>query len=103
MSSSPLLEHATAPAACVRTNGGARLDLSETAGFLVADARGRVVGRVEGRMDGRSPETPDALAVRSSILRWRRRLVPADAIEAIDERTRVIGLRIERSAIAAFE
>ena len=102
MSSSPLLEHATAPAARVGTNGGARLDLSETAGFLVADARGRVVGRVEGRMDGRSPQTPDALSVRVSILRWRRRLVPADAIEAIDDRTRVIGLRLERSAIRAL-
>lgn len=51
-----------------------RFDLDGTTGFLVADARGR----------------------------WRRRLVPADAIEAIDERMRVIGLRIERSAIRAF-
>ena len=71
-------------------------------GFLVADARGRVVGRVEGRMDGGSPEIPDALSVRFSLLGWRRRLVPADAIEAIDERTRVIGLRIERAAIKGF-
>jgi hypothetical protein len=102
MSRSPLPEHATAPAACVGTNGGVRLDLSGTAGFLVADVRGRVVGRVEGRMGGGSPEAPDVLSVRFSILRWRRRLVPADAIEAIDERTRVIGLRIERSAIWAF-
>jgi hypothetical protein len=88
--------------ACVEMNGGVRLDLSRTAGFLVADARGRVVGRVEGPMDGGSPKTPDALSVRFSILRSRRRLVPADAIEAIDERTRVIGLRIERSAIGTF-
>jgi hypothetical protein len=102
MSRSPLLEHATAPAACVGINGGVRPDLSGTAGFLVTDARGRVVGRVEGRIDGGSPETPDALSVRFSILRWRSRLVPVDAIEAIDERTRVIGLRLERSAISAF-
>jgi hypothetical protein len=79
-----------------------RVDLSGTAGFLVADARGRVVGQVEGPMYGASPEIPDALSVRSSLLRCRRRLVPADAIEAIDERTRVIGLRIERAAIRAF-
>jgi hypothetical protein len=102
MSRSPLLERRTAPAARVGTNGGVRLDPSGTAGFLVADARGRVVGRVEGRMAGGSPQTPDALSVRVGILRWRRRLVPADAIEVIDERTRVIGLRIERSAIGAF-
>jgi hypothetical protein len=76
--------------------------LNGTAGFLVADARGRVVGRVEGPMYAASPEIPEALTVRSSLLRRRRRLVPADAIEAIDEQTRVIGLRIERSAIKAF-
>ena len=76
--------------------------LNATTGFLVADARGRLVGQVEGTMYGESPEIPDALSVRSSLLRCRRRLVPADAIEAIDERTRVIGLRLERSAIRAF-
>jgi|SRR5581483_8984889 len=79
-----------------------RLDLKETAGFLVADARGRVVGRVEGPMYGSSAETPDALSVRFSRLRWRRRLVPATAIAAIDDRTKVIGLRIERDAIRVF-
>jgi hypothetical protein len=78
------------------------VDLEKTTGFLVADARGRVVGRVEGPMYGGSPQTPDALSVRSSVLGWRRTLVPAGAIEAIDDRTRVIGLRIERSAIRAF-
>jgi hypothetical protein len=76
--------------------------LDGTAGFLVADARGRVVGRVEGALYGASPESPEALSVRVSLLRRRRRLVPADAIEAIDERTRVIGLRLERSAVRAF-
>jgi hypothetical protein len=76
--------------------------LDGTAGFLVADARGRVVGRVEGALYGVSPEIPEALSVRVSLLRRRRRLVPADAIEAIDGRTRVIGLRLERSAISAF-
>jgi hypothetical protein len=75
--------------------------LDGTAGFLVADARGRVVGRVEASY-GASPEIPEPLSVRVSLLRRRRRLVPADAIEAIDERTRVIGLRLERSAISAF-
>ncbi len=79
-----------------------RVDLNGTTGFLVADSLGRVVGRVVGPMYGRSAHTPDALSVRFSLLGWRRRLVPADAIEAIDDRTRVIALRIERSAIKAF-
>jgi len=81
---------------------GAHVDLERTAGFLVADARGRMVGRVEGPMYGASERTPDALAVRISILRWRRLIVPCDAIAAIDDRTRVIGLRVERDAIRAF-
>ena len=53
------------------------LDLRRTAGFLVADARGRIVGRVECPMYGTSPETPDALSVRSGFLARRRRLAPA--------------------------
>jgi hypothetical protein len=72
------------------------------AGFLVADARGRVVGRVEGVLYGASPEILEALSARVSLLRRGCRFVPADAIEATDERTRVIGLRLERSAIGAF-
>jgi hypothetical protein len=78
------------------------VDLGWAAGFLVADARGRVVGRVEGSMSAGSSQTPETLPVRLSLLGRRRRLVPADAIETIDEGTRVIGLRIERSAIRAF-
>jgi len=78
------------------------LDLRQTTGFLVADARGRVVGRVECPMYGTSPETPDALSVRSGFLARRRRLVPAESIEQIDDGTRVIGLRIDRDAIHTF-
>jgi hypothetical protein len=77
------------------------LDLRETVGYVVADARGRIVGRVECPMFGSSPEIPDALAVRSGFLS-RRRLVPADTIEQIDGGTRVIGLRIERNSIRSF-
>ncbi|HEY3544413.1 MAG TPA: hypothetical protein VGK79_17890 [Gaiellaceae bacterium] len=90
------------PAASATTDARADLDLEGTAGFLVADARGRVVGRVEGPMYGSSGVTPDALSVRFSLLRWRRRLVPASAIAAIDDRTKVIGLDIDRDAIRAF-
>jgi len=78
------------------------LDLRRTAGFLVADARGRIVGRVECPMYGSSPEEPDALAVRSGFLARRRRLVPADSIEQIDDGSRVIGLRVERDTIRTF-
>jgi hypothetical protein len=76
--------------------------LDWTSGFLVADARGRVVGRVARSVQGGSPRTPEALPVRFSLFGRRRRLVPADAIETIDEGTKVVGLRIDRSAIRAF-
>ena len=75
------------------------VDLRRTAGFLVADARGRIVGRVECPMYGTSPEEPDALSVRSGWLARRRRLVPAESIEQIDSSSRVIGLRVERESI----
>ena len=78
------------------------IDLRGTAGFLVADARGRIVGRVECPMYGSSPEQPDALAVRSGFLSRRRRLVPVDSIEQIDGGSRVIGLRVERDSIRTF-
>jgi hypothetical protein len=78
------------------------MDLRGTAGFLVADARGRIVGRVECPMYGSSPERPDALSVRSGFLSRRRRLVPAESIELIDGGSKVIGLRVERESIRTF-
>ena len=78
------------------------IDLRATRGFLVADARGRFVGRVECPMYGSSPETPDALSVRSGFLSRRRRLVPAETIEQIDNGSKVIGLRVERNSIRTF-
>jgi hypothetical protein len=78
------------------------VNLDETRGFLVADARGRIVGKVECPMYGRVEDVPDALAVRSGFLSRRRRLVPAEAIVEIDGRTRVIGLGVEREAIRSF-
>jgi hypothetical protein len=85
MRRSPRLDRATKPAASPVLNGGVR-----------------VVGRVEGSMSGSSEEAPDALSVRFSVRRRRRRLVPVAAIDAIDERTKVIGLRVDREAISAF-
>jgi hypothetical protein len=78
------------------------VNLDQTIGFLVADARGRIVGTVECPMYGRVEHVPDALAVRSGFLSRRRRLVPAEAIVDIDDRTRVIGLGVEREAIRSF-
>ena len=78
------------------------VDLSHTAGFLVADARGRIVGKVECPMYGSSPETPDALSVRSGFLARKRHLVPAESIEQIDDGSRVIGLRVDRDSIRTF-
>jgi hypothetical protein len=80
----------------------ARPDLLRTTGYIVADSQGRVVGRVEAPMYGSEPDVPDALAVRSGFLSRRRRLVPADAIEEIDNRSGVIGLSVGRDAVLSF-
>ena len=77
------------------------VDLASVSGYLVADARGRVVGRVEAPMYGTAPDVPDALAVRAGFMR-RRRIVPASAIRAIDGLSGVIGLRVPRESIRSF-
>jgi hypothetical protein len=76
--------------------------LLQTSGFLVADARGRVVGRVECAMYGTEPDIPDALSVRKGFFARRRRLVPAAAIDQIDGTSGVIGLRVDRENIRSF-
>jgi hypothetical protein len=78
------------------------VNLDQTIGFLVADARGRIVGKVECPMYGRVENVPDALAVRSGFLSRRRPLVPADTIVEIDDRSRVVGLGVDREAIRSF-
>ena len=77
-------------------------DLRRTIGYLVADVKGRVVGRVECPMYGKTPDVPDALAVRSGLLARRRRLVPAEAIEEIDGSSGVVGLNVARETIRHF-
>lgn len=78
--------------------------LLQTSGFLVADARGRVVGRVECPMYGTGPDIPDALSVRKGFgfFARRRHVVPAAAIEQIDGTSGVIGLRVERESLRSF-
>jgi hypothetical protein len=77
-------------------------DLRKTIGYIVADAKGRIVGRVECPMYGRARDVPDALSVRSGFLSRRRRLVPADAIREIDGYSGVVGLNVDRESIRAF-
>src|SRR3989440_3317129 len=78
------------------------IDLRRTAGYIVADSRGRLVGKVECPMYGTAPDAPDALSVRSGFLARRRRLVPVGAIEQVDGHTGVIGLSVERESLQAF-
>jgi hypothetical protein len=80
----------------------ARPELLRTIGYLVADAKGRIIGTVEGPMYGSTPDVPDAISVRSGFLSRRRRLVPADAISEIDNRSGVIGLSVDRDAVLSF-
>ncbi len=77
-------------------------ELHRTVGFLVADPRGRVVGRSKGSAPGTSSDEQPALAIHLGFLRHRLCVVPADAIEHIDERMRVVGVRLERKAIRAL-
>ncbi|HEY3206070.1 MAG TPA: hypothetical protein VGJ58_03870 [Gaiellaceae bacterium] len=77
-------------------------DLRWLNGFHVTDSEGRNVGRVECPMYGTAPDVPDALAVRSGFLARRRRVVPADAIEAIDDASGVIGLSVARDSLTSF-
>lgn len=53
-------------------------------------------------MYGTAPDVPDALAVRSGFLARRRRVVPAEAIEDVDDRAGVIGLRVGRDSLKSF-
>jgi hypothetical protein len=77
-------------------------DLRRTAGYIVADRKGRFVGKVECPMYGTSPELPDALAVKAGLLSRHRFMVPADVIGEIDGTSGVIGLRIDRESIRSF-
>jgi hypothetical protein len=77
-------------------------DLRKTIGYIVADAKGRIVGKVECPMYGRRQDVPDALSVRSGFLSRRRRLVPADTIQEIDRSSGIVGLNVERESIRAF-
>jgi hypothetical protein len=78
------------------------LNLVDTAGFLVADNRGRVIGKVECPMYGTLPDVPDALAVKSGFLSRHRKLVPADTIAEVDRSSETVALRVARETIRRF-
>ena len=78
------------------------IDLRRTAGYIVADRKGRFVGRVECPMYGTGPELPDALAVKAGLFSRHRLMVPAGVIGEIDGLSGVIGLRIDRENIRCF-
>jgi sporulation protein YlmC with PRC-barrel domain len=83
-------------------DGGQRAHdvLERTPGYLVVDTKGRIVGRVNDIVYAGSPRTPSALCIRSGFFSRRRGLVPIQAIEAIDDTTRVIALQAPRQALA---
>ena len=78
---------------------GRQTDLRRVAGFLVVDARGRLVGRVEGPTFDASFGTSAAMTVSFGFLWLRRCRVAAESVEQIDDGTKVIGLRIDRKAL----
>ena len=84
------------------TGVGSVRSIDNTSGFLVSDVCGRILGHVECPMFGTSPDEPDALAVRTDGLIHHRFVVPAIAIDAIDPRTKVIGLGLERRQLLRF-
>ena len=76
--------------------------LEDTNGFLVADAKGRLVGRVEGPMYGTAPDKADAVAVRSGLLVRHHFLVRAEFINEIDKRAAVVGLLVDNRELQRF-
>ena len=77
--------------------------LAGTTGFAVSDADGRTVGRVEGPMYGRSPDHPDALAVRNGgVVRRHHYVVPATSISRIDSTCSRIELSVSIAGLVRF-
>lgn len=78
------------------------MPIRETTGFLVVDSRGHSVGHVECPLYGTAPDKPDALAVRSRGFLARHFIIPAAAIETIDDLEQLIGLRLKRERLQRF-
>src|SRR4029077_19513316 len=78
------------------------LNLVDTAGFLVADHRGRVLGKGECPVVRALPDVPERLSGRAGFFSRHRRLVPADTIADVDRASKVVGLRVARETIRRF-
>lgn len=85
-----------------RLREGLSMDVDQTKGFLVADARGQTVGHVECPMYGSAPTVPDALAVRAGRLIQRHFIVPTEAIDEVDDRSHVVALTLRRNELQRF-
>jgi hypothetical protein len=72
--------------------------LRSTEGYLVADARGRLLGRVERTAEGGSAGGL-RLWVRGRLPLRKRRVVPASAVDEVDETAKVVVLSVERGAL----
>lgn len=75
------------------------IDLRNTAGYLVADQSGHLVGKVERPIVERTRPALDGLLVQRRPLSRHRVFVPLEAIAEIDAASGVVGLRIDRRAI----
>jgi uncharacterized protein YrrD len=78
------------------------VEVEQTVGYLVADARGARVGHVESLLYGTAPDHADAVAVRSDGLFHRHFIVPAAAIAAVDDATGRIALKLEQPQLQRF-
>jgi len=83
----------------VGTDGTDPNVLRSTEGYLVADARGRLLGRVERAAVADGDHSSARLWVRGRLPLRRRRIVPASAVDEIDDTARVVVLSIERNAL----
>jgi len=73
--------------------------LRSTQGYLVADARGRLLGRVERAATTENDHGGVRLWVRGRLPLRRRCVVPASAVDEVDDTARVVVLSVERSAL----
>ena len=78
------------------------MDVDQTVGYVVSDARGARVGHVESLLYGTAPDQADAVAVRSGGLFHRHFIVPAAAIETVDKVGRLIALSLEQRQLTRF-
>jgi sporulation protein YlmC with PRC-barrel domain len=73
--------------------------LRATAGYLVADSRGRIVGRVEQATASGENGAVGRLTVRGGLPMRRRRIVFTTEIDEVDTASEVVALSVERAML----